>query len=348
MVANLSQWGTDPNDSSIWYYNGTPAACTFFALDYVIPKVWNGTTPDLFVSGPNEGNNLGPFLYTLSGTIGATYAAIERGIPGIAFSAGNGTHRSYTTIGNNTNDVATLNAKASVKIVNQLANSVKSGRLLPYGYGINVNLPVLNTTCSSPNYVASRLTGGAIVDKAVLNTTTNVFTFGNDLNDPGINTCINGNCSLPGETNVVLGCSVALSVFTVDYDAPTCNNAADVRSIFTALYNNANTTTANGNSTSSGSGSGSSSASGSASGSAIGTATAAGGAGGGSASASASATSSGTGSASGSATGSATPSGSGSGSATGSAAAQQTTNAAAVTGPHAVVAVAGIAAMFLL
>ncbi|KAF2670733.1 5'/3'-nucleotidase sure [Microthyrium microscopicum] len=244
--AGAPSWGTDPTDSNIWYYNGTPAACTFFALDYVIPKAWNSTLPDLFVSGPNEGNNLGPFLYTLSGTIGAAYAAIERGIPGIAFSAGNGTHRSYTTVANgSTTDVAVLNAKAAVKVVNQLASSVKSGRLLPYGYGINVNLPVLNSTCSTPTYTQTRLTGGALGDKAVLNTTTNVFTYGNDVNDPGLNTCINGNCSLPGETDVVATkCSVALSPFTIDYDAPSCNGATDVRGYFSALVANANTSTA--------------------------------------------------------------------------------------------------------
>ena len=66
------QFGTDPHDSHIWYYNGTPATCTFFALDYVVKNFWNGTQPDLLVSGPNEGANLGPFLYTLSGTMGAT------------------------------------------------------------------------------------------------------------------------------------------------------------------------------------------------------------------------------------------------------------------------------------
>ena len=70
--AGAPSFGTDPNDSHIWYYNGTPAACTFFALDYVVPRYWNGTKVDLLVSGPNFGDNLGPFLYTLSGTIGAT------------------------------------------------------------------------------------------------------------------------------------------------------------------------------------------------------------------------------------------------------------------------------------
>ena len=70
--AGAPSFGTDPMDSHIWYYNGTPAACTFFALDYVVPKYTGWTKVDLLVSGPNFGNNLGPFLYTLSGTIGAT------------------------------------------------------------------------------------------------------------------------------------------------------------------------------------------------------------------------------------------------------------------------------------
>ena len=72
------------------------------------------------------------------------------------------------------------------------------------------------------------MTGGAIVDKAVYNATSGTFTFDNDIN-PAVNTCINGDCSLPGETNIVLGCSVSVSVFTTDYDAPTCNGV-DVRS----------------------------------------------------------------------------------------------------------------------
>jgi 5'-nucleotidase len=187
-------------------------------------KFGNGSKPDLIVSGPNEGNNAGPFLYTLSGTIGATYAGVERGVPGIAFSAGNSTHRSYTTI-NGTNDVAILNANASVSIVNQIGGSVQKGaRVLPLGYGLNVNLPALNSTCSKPSYVFSRLTGGAIVDKAVLNQTSGIATFGNDINNPGLNTCISGDCSLPGETNVILGCSVSISVFTVDYDAPSSSS----------------------------------------------------------------------------------------------------------------------------
>lgn len=35
---------------------------------------------DLVVAGPNEGGNAGPFLYMLSGTMGATYISVYRGV----------------------------------------------------------------------------------------------------------------------------------------------------------------------------------------------------------------------------------------------------------------------------
>lgn len=67
------QIGSDPHDSHIWYYNGTPAACTFVALDYVFPRYADFKVPDLVLTGPNYGTNLGPFVWTLSGTAGAAY-----------------------------------------------------------------------------------------------------------------------------------------------------------------------------------------------------------------------------------------------------------------------------------
>lgn len=51
--------GRDPNDADVWYYNGTPAACTFVALDYVIPNYYGNITIDLYGGGPNFGTNLG-------------------------------------------------------------------------------------------------------------------------------------------------------------------------------------------------------------------------------------------------------------------------------------------------
>ena len=221
-------FGTDPNDSHIWYYNGTPASVTFFALDYVVPRYWNGTKPDLLVSGPNFGNNLGPFLYTLSGTIGATYAAVERSLPAIAFSAGNGAQRSYKEINKTTPsgspDPATIDAQLSVNLVNQLAKNGNKSQLLPLGYGLSVNYPEItslkDTSCVNPPFIQTRLTGGAEVDTAVFNPKTGLFTFGSVV-AAGVNACINGDCALPGETTVVDGgCFSSVSVFTVDYDAP--------------------------------------------------------------------------------------------------------------------------------
>ncbi|KAM0801666.1 5'/3'-nucleotidase sure [Usnea florida] len=221
-------FGTDPNDSHIWYYNGTPATCTFFALDYVVPNYWNGTKPDLLVSGPNFGDNLGPFLYTLSGTIGATYAAVERSLPAIAFSGGNGAQRSYKEINKTTPsgypDPATIDAQLSVALVNQLAKNAKKSPLLPLAYGLSVNYPEItsfkNADCIDPPFIQTRMTGGAEVDTAVLDPATGLFSYGSIV-PAGANTCINGDCSLPGETTVVgSGCFSSVSVFTVDYDAP--------------------------------------------------------------------------------------------------------------------------------
>ena len=50
---------------------------------------------DLVVSGVNEGSNLGPLVYTLSGTLGAAYVAVGRGIPAIAVSGQNSTKVNY-------------------------------------------------------------------------------------------------------------------------------------------------------------------------------------------------------------------------------------------------------------
>jgi 5'-nucleotidase len=50
---------------------------------------------DLVVSGVNEGSNLGPLVYTLSGTLGAAYVAVGRGIPAIAVSGQNSTKVDY-------------------------------------------------------------------------------------------------------------------------------------------------------------------------------------------------------------------------------------------------------------
>ncbi len=51
-----------------------------FGIDIIAPQKFGSTPIDLVVSGPNEGQNNGPFVYTLSGTVGATYTSVERGV----------------------------------------------------------------------------------------------------------------------------------------------------------------------------------------------------------------------------------------------------------------------------
>jgi 5'-nucleotidase len=222
-------------------------------LDYILPKVANFTTPDLILSGPNFGLNLGPFLYTLSGTIGATYAAVERGIPAIAYSGGYAVQTPYFWLNSSTaaglQDPATIYGRLAANLAQAFIDKANGSRILPLGYGINVNIPLItsfiNNSCVNPPYIMTRFTGGAIVDKAVYNATTGLFTFGNLVTD-GVNQCLNGDCSLPGETDVVgSGCKSSVTVFTVDYDAPYSSNCNSVnaRSLLPSLVNNANAST---------------------------------------------------------------------------------------------------------
>ena len=60
---------------------GFPADTIGVAIDEL------GLEPDLVVSGVNTGQNVGPFAW-VSGTVGAGRAAVRRGIPAIAGSAG--------------------------------------------------------------------------------------------------------------------------------------------------------------------------------------------------------------------------------------------------------------------
>ncbi|KAM3539659.1 hypothetical protein ARSEF1564_007402 [Beauveria bassiana] len=212
--------GSDPHDSHIWYYNGTPAACTFVALDYVLPRFADFKVPDLVLTGPNFGTNLGPFVWTLSGTAGAAYAATHRSIPAIALSGSN-REVPYFDVKNGS-DPATLVAKVAVKVVDQVIRSgPKGGPLLPLGYGLSVNIPELKANGTEPEIVRTRMTGNAQVNEAVWDPKKGIFTWANlKPYAAGVNVCVRGDCSLPGETYVVENGGISISIYTVDYDAP--------------------------------------------------------------------------------------------------------------------------------
>ncbi|KAI0332087.1 5'/3'-nucleotidase sure [Cubamyces sp. BRFM 1775] len=216
-------FGHDVQNPDLFYFNGTPAAAVVFGIDILAPIHFGSNPIDLVVSGPNEGQNNGPFVFTLSGTVGATYTAVERGIPAVAFSAGNSTHRSYTTNTGDASDPANLAAKVVVNIVRALSSNVNVSqeRLLPLGVGMSVNIPTFGPgiNCTNPPSTFTRLTGGAVVNQITLDPTTG-FPVSNNLEARGVNANINGVRDDPGETPTSAGCETAVSIFSVDYDAP--------------------------------------------------------------------------------------------------------------------------------
>lgn len=155
----------------------------------------------------------------LSGTVGATFAAVSRSIPGIAISASNKAVPYFNVTG--PSHPAALAAKVSFSVVNAFIKKTMSGQtILPLGYGVNVNIPPL-TNDTSPPIIKTRLTGNANTDVAVYNETTGLFDWDNiDPVAAGINAAYNGDASLPGETWVVAGGGVSVSVFTMDFTAP--------------------------------------------------------------------------------------------------------------------------------
>lgn len=65
------------------------------------------------------------------------------------------------------------------------------------------------------------MTGNAHVNEAVWDDKTGTFTWANiKPYAAGINTCVNGDCSLPGETYVVENGGVSMSIYIVDYTSP--------------------------------------------------------------------------------------------------------------------------------
>ncbi|KAI6913503.1 hypothetical protein KC318_g1662 [Hortaea werneckii] len=98
--------------------------------------------------------------------------------------------------------------------------------------------PIRLSCCRKPisAFIQTRLTGGAVTDIAAYNETSQTFHYEPIVPEGGINACINGDCSLPGETEVVEdSCYGAVSVFTVDYSAPLGDATTDIRQRLTPL-----------------------------------------------------------------------------------------------------------------
>jgi 5'-nucleotidase len=123
---------TDQTVSFKDFVEGTPVMAAVYGIDVAAQAVW-GQKPDLVVSGPNEGNNLG-YMNNNSGTLGATMISLSRGIPAIAVSANENTHSDV--------EQSKLVANIIVKIIDNLEKNRPEGQpLLPAYTGLNVNTP---------------------------------------------------------------------------------------------------------------------------------------------------------------------------------------------------------------
>src|SRR5262245_13524395 len=123
-------------NGDFYYVHGTPVMATMYGLDVVANARW-GKAPDLVLSGPNEGQNVG-LIVNSSGTVGNVQFAAGRGLPSIALSAGSDT---VDNAGLADPDSATV-AALTIKLIDELEAKARHRKpLLPAGVALNVNFP---------------------------------------------------------------------------------------------------------------------------------------------------------------------------------------------------------------
>jgi 5'-nucleotidase len=121
--------------SDFFYVDGTPVMAALYGIDIAAKQRW-GRAPDLVLSGPNEGQNIGSIVVT-SGTVSNVQYAADRGIPAIALSAG------HNTVGdaNLANPISAKVAALALDLVRALDARSRGEALLPPGVSLNVNFP---------------------------------------------------------------------------------------------------------------------------------------------------------------------------------------------------------------
>ncbi|KAF7974390.1 hypothetical protein HWV62_12224 [Athelia sp. TMB] len=188
--------GFNASDPFLNYVNGFPSDAARYGIQYLAPKLFK-RRPDLIVSGPNVGNNLGTTTQ-ISGTVGAATEAAILGIPSIAFSGDNTAQVSYTTLesdpSSSASEAAIVYADLTTKFTKALVDGAR-GAVLPPNISINVNYPA-TTNCTAVDdykFVLSRIYSNSSAT---------------------VRTC--GAAFLPNETSVVAtaGCYASVSVFT--------------------------------------------------------------------------------------------------------------------------------------
>lgn len=122
-------------EKDYFYVDGTPVMATLYGIDVAAIERW-GKAPDLVISGPNEGQNVGYIVLT-SGTVSNAQYAATRGIPAIAVSAGHDTSDNV----NLANPKSVEVGKRTVQLITALETAAGKGPILPAGVALNVNFP---------------------------------------------------------------------------------------------------------------------------------------------------------------------------------------------------------------
>ena len=131
--------GTGPTTIAAdqYYVDGSPVTAVLYGIDVLAKAKW-GKAPDLVISGPNVGPNLGVGI-PHSGTVGAAITAINKGIPAMAVNA--------------FDDNATAAPLVAQITLRVLSATLRQGKVsLPAGTGLNVNLPRLDSTKTAADY----------------------------------------------------------------------------------------------------------------------------------------------------------------------------------------------------
>lgn len=212
--------GYDYSDFS--YVNGTPIMATAYGLDILAPARWGGA-PDLVISGPNQGQNVGSIVVS-SGTVSNVQFAASRGISAMALSAGENTEGHEDKSGNHADNPLSLTvADHAVALLSELVTKAGKNPILPAGLALNVNFPdeVTSTSAWSFSRIGSYDAFGAVFSED-LSKDPVVQSYGLKIAAyPGISIAFNTEKPTPEQQqdeSVVYKTTIAVSAMQVAYD----------------------------------------------------------------------------------------------------------------------------------
>lgn len=192
--ANSGPTGTNASDPRLNWVNSYPVTSMRYGINQFGPDLWDGAAPELAVSGPNTGSNVGFVQTQFSGTVGAACYAVSQGIPGIAFSGLTEQRVAWDTVP--VPAASTVYADLALNLTNAVLDA--GAPYLPNGTFLNVNMAEVKGDCTDASkfrFVMTRI-----------NTVT-------PLSTEDIRIC--GDQTLPTETDVAGdddGCYVSVSV----------------------------------------------------------------------------------------------------------------------------------------